>query len=61
MNDFTDLLDEYLAASQAVREAREKYTGYEFGYFYYKEIDREDRARTALNSAFVILAKGPTT
>jgi len=52
MDNFTDMLDEYLEASNQRKEARERYNGYEFSYHYRREIDREEQARTALNEAF---------
>jgi len=51
------MLDEYLTASKELKQAREEFTGYEFGYFYSEVIDREYRARTALNQAFKLLSK----
>lgn len=57
MIEFTELLDEYLAATQAVKKERENYSGYSFGYHFSEELYRENQARTALNEAFNTLTK----
>lgn len=57
MIEFTDLLDAYLTAKQNLQEARERYFGYDFSYFFHSEIDREEQARAELNAAFNSLTK----
>jgi hypothetical protein len=54
MKSFTDLLDEYLEADKELKEARERYKGYDFDYFHYKLVHahRHQEARAALNQAF---------
>ena len=52
MKSFTDLLDEYLEADKELKEARERYEGYDFDYFHYKLVHRHQEARDALNQAF---------
>ena len=49
---FTDLLDEYLEASNELKNAKEAHQGYDFDYFHWRVIDREKRACIALNEAF---------
>jgi len=49
---FTDMLDEYLIARKELQEARDSYSGYSFGYFHDKLIQREDNAAKVLNEAF---------
>ena len=53
---FTDLLAEYIEAKNELDRVREKYDGYSFGYF--REIEREDKARNALN-AYVATLQQP--
>jgi len=49
---FTDLLDEYLDASRELNEAKAAHSGYDFSYFHFDIVDREEKARAALNEAF---------
>ena len=50
MEPFTALLDEYLAAKAEVDRCREYFTGYGFSDVHYREIERLDKAKAALNA-----------
>jgi hypothetical protein len=50
MPTFTELLDEYLDAKADVDRLRESFDGYGFSDVYYREVDRLDKAKDALNA-----------
>ena len=52
MKQFTDLMEDWLYAREVLKEARENYDGYSFGYHHDRDIQREHDARQALNQAF---------
>jgi hypothetical protein len=52
MKTFADLLDDYLFSRDELRKARDGYDGYSFSYFHFREIEKEEKARNALNEAF---------
>ena len=49
---FTDALDNYLEAKQALDEARAAFLGCDFGYFHSREIQKKEKAQEVLNSFF---------
>jgi hypothetical protein len=49
MDNFTDLLDEYLSTKRALEQLREGFTGYGFSDVFYREVERHEKAKDALN------------
>jgi hypothetical protein len=58
MKQFTDLLEDWLYAREVLKNARENYDGYSFGYFHNGDIQLESDARNALNIAFQKIKEG---
>lgn len=49
MANFTDLLDEYLSMKEEVKVHRKNYEGYDFSYFFARELKELENAEKELN------------